>query len=213
MWLREELAPNWPVAIVGVLVAIMILPTVFDAGRQVVGAVTGWLGWSAGGDIAPLFTPTVQRWSDDIVRWSQDHDLDPNLFATVMQIESCGHPSVGSPAGAQGLFQVMPFHFKPGETYTDPETNARRGGLFLKECLRLANGDEGLALACYNGGQSVINRHFGEWAAETQRYYQWGVDIYSDARDHAAESSALQAWLYAGGDNLCRQAATALGMG
>ncbi len=53
--------------------------------------------------IAPLFTPEVQQWSDEIIRWAAEHDLDPNFVATVMQIESCGHPEVVSRAGATGF--------------------------------------------------------------------------------------------------------------
>ena len=71
--------------------------------------------------IASTFTPEVQRWSGKIGSWSDEYGLEPNLMATVMQIESCGHPTVSSPSGAQGLFQVMPFHFASDESMTDPE--------------------------------------------------------------------------------------------
>src|SRR5688500_10923905 len=71
-------------------------------------------GPSSNGLVAPLFTNEIDYWSSDLVRWANAYDLDPNLLATVMQIESCGHPTVVSRAGAQGLFQVMPFHFSTG---------------------------------------------------------------------------------------------------
>jgi soluble lytic murein transglycosylase-like protein len=162
--------------------------------------------------IAPLFTPQVNHWSGDIARWSSQHGLDPNLLATVMQIESCGHPTVSSSAGAQGLFQVMPFHFTQGEQMLDPETNARRGASFLQQCLSdFAGGDPGLAMACYNGGPSVTRKSFTEWPAETRRYYMWGMGIYTDARANAANSQTLNEWLDAGGSRLCQQAGSALG--
>ncbi len=75
---------------------------------------------SSSEQLSPLFTPQVLRWSDRILGWASDHDLDPNLVATVMQIESCGHPGVASSAGAIGLFQVMPFHFEAGEDSSNP---------------------------------------------------------------------------------------------
>ena len=167
---------------------------------------------SMSGDIAPLFTPQVQYWGDNIQNWASTYDLDPNLLATVMQIESCGHPTVGSSAGAQGLFQVMPFHFASTETMTDPDTNAMRGALFLNECLRYSNGDPGMAMACYNGGPSVVNRPFHTWHNETQRYYIWGTSLYTDATMQLDHSPILDNWLSAGGQHLCRRASMELGI-
>lgn len=162
--------------------------------------------------IAPLFTPQVQYWGKDIVAWSDQYDIDPNLMATVMQIESCGHPTVISHAGAQGLFQVMPFHFDVGEDMLNPSNNAKRSGSFIQECLGYANGDVGLALACYNGGPSVTQRAFNTWPQETQRYFIWGLGIYSAAQSDASESATLNEWLTAGGRNLCNQASFVLGI-
>lgn len=162
------------------------------------------------GMIAPMFSPEVRYWERDISRWAGAHSLDPNLLATVMQIESCGHPTVASSAGAQGLFQVMPFHFSTGENMLDPDTNARRGADFLAYCLDYADGNVGLALGCYNGGPSVVTRAFETWPAETQRYYVWGTTIYQEASQGVYSSGALQAWLNAGGSGLCQRAAGAL---
>lgn len=159
--------------------------------------------------IAPLFTDEVDHWSEDISRWAAQYNLDPNLLATVMQIESCGHATISSHAGAQGLFQVMPFHFDFGEVYTDPDTNAKRSANFLNECLSWANGDPGLALGCYNGGPSITTRPFASWPSETQRYYTWGLGIYRDAQNNASQSETLNQWLAAGGQYLCNQAAAA----
>lgn len=175
----------------------------------------GWVNHLLGNHqtpLAPLFTEQIDYWADDIVRWAETNNLDPNLLATVMQIESCGHPDVSSPAGAQGLFQVMPFHFMPGEVYLDPETNAYRGASFLNECLRYSNGDPGGALACYNGGPSVITRNFHNWPNETQRYYLWGVGIYADAIANMDRSLVLEQWLNAGGRHLCESASGVLGI-
>lgn len=167
---------------------------------------------SGSGLLAPLFTAQIDQWDEEIVRWAQEYDLDPNLLATVMQIESCGHPTVSSPAGAQGLFQVMPFHFDAGEDMLDPDTNARRGAAFLNLCLDLANGDTGLAMACYNGGPSVLETNFDAWHPEPQRYYYWGTGIYADAQQNRSSSARLDEWLDAGGINLCNRASSALGL-
>jgi soluble lytic murein transglycosylase-like protein len=164
------------------------------------------------GQIAPLFTPSVQYWGADIARWAGENGIDPNLLATVMQIESCGDEDAVSSAGAQGLFQVMPFHFSTNEDMIDPETNAARSTDFLELCLDYANADPRLAMACYNGGPSVVNRPFSTWAHETQRYYVWGATIYQDAQASLDTSESLNTWLNAGGSNLCRRAESGLGI-
>lgn len=163
--------------------------------------------------IAPLFTPQIDYWADDIARWSEQYNIDPNLMATIMQIESCGHPTVASHAGAQGLFQVMPFHFALGENMLNPETNAYRSANFIRECGRYAKGDPGMIMACYNGGPSVMTRPVERWANETLRYYRWGVGIYHDALQNADESATLHEWLAAGGASLCQRADSILGLG
>jgi soluble lytic murein transglycosylase-like protein len=154
-----------------------------------------------------VFTPEVTRWSSEIRAWSVAYSLPAPLIATVMQIESCGDPRAQSSAGAQGLFQVMPFHFASGEVALDPETNARRGLAYLARSLELANGRIDLALAGYNGGHSLITQPPDFWPDETRRYVAWGSAIYADAAAGLAESPALEAWLQAGGARLCRTAA------
>ncbi len=157
--------------------------------------------------ISPVFTPEVQHWAAKIVAWAKQYDVDPNAIATVMQIESCGDFQAGSGAGAQGLFQVMPFHFTPSDDMHDPDTNARVGIGYFKEGLALAEGHVGLALAGYNAGHGVINAGWADWPSETKRYYLWGTGIYVDALKGSASSASLQDWLNAGGSILCRQAA------
>lgn len=158
--------------------------------------------------MASLYSPSVLRWSDDVLRWAEDYDLDPNLVATVMQIESCGNPRARSSAGAAGLFQVMPFHFSSGEDPVDPATNARRGLGYLKQSLEAAGGDVRLALAGYNGGIGVLSLPEYSWPAETRRYAEWGSRLYDEAARGEDTSRTLEDWLSSGGSALCRQAAS-----
>jgi soluble lytic murein transglycosylase-like protein len=156
--------------------------------------------------LSPLFTPEVQFWQPLIAEWALAWEIDPNLIATVIQIESCGNPNISSSAGAQGLFQVMPFHFEPGENMTDIQNNAKRGLAYLNGGLDRSEGNAGLALAGYNGGHSVISKGYAAWHSETRRYYYWGTGIYMDARAGKASSERLQEWLAAGGQSLCDKA-------
>jgi hypothetical protein len=164
------------------------------------------------GPISPVFRPEVQYWSKAIQGWAAAAGLDPNLIATVMQIESCGDPRARSRAGAMGLFQVMPDHFAGGDDPYSPDTNAARGLAYLKRSLEAADGNTRLAMAGYNGGIGVIGRSEFSWAAETQRYAYWGSGIYTEASNGATESLRLQEWMVAGGASLCRQARSRLGI-
>lgn len=155
--------------------------------------------------IAPLFTPEIQAWEGKILQWSERYQLDPNLVATVMQIESCGNPKALSPAGAQGLFQVMPYHFQPDEDPLAPGVNARRGLSYLRAALE-AGGNVRLALAGYNGGIQGASRPQEAWPAETQRYVYWGSGIYKDAKNGKSSSARLDEWLASGGRSLCQSA-------
>lgn len=165
--------------------------------------------WEGGGSIAPLFTKEVQHWGADIDRWSAQYSIDPNMVATIMQIESCGHPGVASIAGAQGLFQVMPFHFTRGEVMTDPDTNAKRGINYLKERLAQTGNNWRMAAAGYNGGHVASASEYN-WVAETQSYVVWAEGIYADALAGSTTSSTLDRWLTAGGQSLCDKAALAI---
>ena len=163
------------------------------------------------GLISPIFSPEVRYWEKEILQWSAEHGLDPNMAATIMQIESCGDMQAVSGAGAQGLFQVMPYHFSDGENTLDPATNARRGLNYYAEQLQRF-GDINLAFAAYNGGPGNAVKNYENWPRETQRYHYWSQGIYADAQAGLSTSTRLQEWMQAGGASLCRQAATRLGL-
>ncbi len=167
---------------------------------------------SSGVDSIPLsgsFSPQVLFWSDEILQWAHEYQIDPNLIALVMQIESCGYPQAQSQAGARGLFQVMPFHFGYNENPYDPSTNARRGLSYLARALELAEGKLDFALAVYNGGHQMIQTNPSLWPEETQRYVYWGVRIYNELGTDASLPPTLRKWLDSGGNRLCEQAAAA----
>ena len=157
------------------------------------------------GGIAPLFTPEVKAWESQILAWSENYGLDPNLVATVMQIESCGYGKARSHAGAMGLFQVMPYHFQEGEDPYHPATNAKRGLRYLRQSLQIG-GNPRLALAGYNGGITGAQRPPENWPEETHRYIYWCVAIYQDALNGLDHSPRLEEWLSRGGALLCQKA-------
>jgi len=88
--------------------------------------------------------------------------IKPHLILSVMAIESSFHPYIQSPAGAQGLMQVMTdIHVKKYEKYGgklaafDPLTNMRVGTQVLQEYIRLKGGVTEDGLLFYLGGDAV----------------------------------------------------------
>lgn len=89
---------------------------------------------------------------------SESTKLKPHLILAVMAIESSFHPYVQSPAGAQGLMQVMTdIHIQKYEKYGgrlaafDPLTNLRVGTKVLHEYVKLKGSIED-GLLFYLGG-------------------------------------------------------------
>ena len=156
--------------------------------------------------LSSIFTPEIQYWGGQILAWSADFGLDPNLTATVMQIESCGDPHARSSAGALGLFQVMPYHFYALDDPFNPDTNAARGLTYLVHSLERAGGDVRQALAGYNGGVGLIGSAEWTWPAETKRYVYFGGQIYEDAQAGLDSSNRLTEWFNRYGVGLCAQA-------
>ena len=199
--------PLWlPIAFVVLLSSSVIWDDIGGLLQRGTAAAVHRIRGTSDVELAEFFAPSVQHWSSAIGKWANRYEVDAQLLATVMQIESCGHPTVISNAGARGLFQVMPFHFADGEDMLNPETNAMRGSAFLTHCGAASDGVIGLTLACYNGGASVIALPRERWSAETQKYYRWGVGIYSDAVAGNARSETLDQWMAAGGERLCDSA-------
>lgn len=88
---------------------------------------------------------------------AQRLNLDPKLLKTVAQVESNFNPEAVSPAGAQGIMQVMPAIAKVlgVENPLDPAQNIEAGARLLSEELQRFQKPE-LALAAYNAGSPRV---------------------------------------------------------
>jgi soluble lytic murein transglycosylase-like protein len=101
--------------------------------------------------------------------------LSPALIKAVVKAESNYQVRALSPAGAQGLMQLMPATARELGV-TDPfdiDQNIRGGAQYLRNMLDQFDGDLHLALSAYNAGPGTVARYGGKVPyAETRTYVQ-----------------------------------------
>jgi soluble lytic murein transglycosylase len=124
---------------------------------------------------------------EEIVRGhARNYSLDPALLAAVIYQESKFEADARSSSGAIGLMQLLPDTAKGIAIHTggnafrvedlyDPEINVRYGSWYLRHLLA-KYGDERMALAAYNAGQTNVDRWrrdgTGIRFAETRAYVE-----------------------------------------
>ncbi len=118
----------------------------------------------------PLFLNPYER---EIAVAAREFGVDPALVRAVIHAESAFNETAISPAGAQGLMQLMPATARElGVTNAMLATENIRGGVhYLAKMLRRFKGDITLATAAYNAGPGAVGRHGGiPPYAETKAY-------------------------------------------
>lgn len=114
----------------------------------------------ASGTLLPVPEP---GWEPLIQRHSRDQALEPRLVQAVIQVESGYNPRALSAKGAMGLMQLMPDTARElavTDPY-DPEENLRAGTTYLRRLLDRFSERLEWALAAYNAGPTVVDRHRG----------------------------------------------------
>jgi soluble lytic murein transglycosylase-like protein len=112
-------------------------------------------------------------YSDLIQAAAAKYGLDASVLKGLIKQESGFNPNAGSPAGAQGLTQLMPATAASlGVTDVhDPAQAIDGGARYLKLQLDRFGGDYTKALAAYNAGPGAVQRFGGVPPyAETRNY-------------------------------------------
>ena len=134
----------------------------------------------------------VGRFRSLIEQAAQRHHLDAALLAAVVHVESGGNPQAVSPAGAQGLTQLIPAtaqRFGVNDPF-DPAQSLDGAARYLRGLLGQFGGDVSKALAAYNAGEGNVKKYGGiPPFAETQAYVPAVLAAYDTYRQPQSASS------------------------
>jgi soluble lytic murein transglycosylase-like protein len=122
-------------------------------------------------------------YSDLIQGAAAKYGLDPSVLKGLIKQESGFNPNAGSPAGAQGLTQLMPAtaaSLGVADVH-DPAQAIDGGAHYLKMQLDRFGGDYTKALAAYNAGPGAVQQFGGVPPYAETRNYVTKVLGYADA--------------------------------
>ena len=125
-------------------------------------------------EVVEAIDPSLSSfWPESIQIWGpllSQHQVNPDLLAAIMYVESRGQPEAISRAGAVGLMQVMPqskiSDRPPTQELLNPEFNIQWGVRVLEEYTAYFEGDLYQGLAAYYMGPSRAHEEAGRWYAD-----------------------------------------------
>ena len=123
----------------------------------------------------------VTSYDREILEAAKYYTLPPELVKAVVAVESSFEPTAISPAGAQGLMQLMP---KTGQEMQlrdpfHPRANIYAGTRYLRILANQFDGDIRKTIAGYNAGPGAVRRAGGvPNFPETQVYVQRVLKLY-----------------------------------
>jgi hypothetical protein len=123
----------------------------------------------------------AQRIDASIEKAASDYDLPAELICGVIQTESNFKVRAVSPAGAQGLMQLMPATARElgVDDPFDIEQNIDGGARYLRQMLDMFGGDLKQALSAYNAGPGTVLKYDGHVPYPETRHYVRKVMLYA----------------------------------
>jgi hypothetical protein len=135
-------------------------------------------------------SPNVAKYDPLVLAAADKVALDPSLVKAVIAVESAYEPGAISPKGATGLMQLIP---ATAERYgvkaiADPKDNIGGGTRYLRDLLKMFDGNLPLALAGYNAGEGAVMRYKNTIPPfpETQNYVKLVMQFYAYFNPDAA---------------------------
>jgi hypothetical protein len=157
--------------------------------------------------------PSVRYWGNEILAAAATHQVDPQLMAIIVTLESGGWPEALSRAEAQGLMQIWPptgrslasvLGIAEGQyDLFDPATNTNFGALKLRQLLdryqpagETTPSDYTVQMVAtgYNGGEGRANNLLAGLPIphETSVYSGYAVEMWQQR--HLPTSPAFERW-------------------
>lgn len=105
----------------------------------------------------------ANEYASIIKKAADKYKLPEKLIASIMKKESNFDANAVSPAGAQGLMQLMPgtARYLGVTNAFDPEQNIMGGAKYLRQMLKQFDDNISLALAAYNAGPGNVKKYNG----------------------------------------------------
>ena len=107
--------------------------------------------------------PDKQRIVDLVARLAPTYAVDTRLALAVIAVESDFEPRARSVKDARGLMQLIPdtaARFNVRNSF-DPQENIKGGLAYLRWLLSYYRGQVALAVAAYNAGERMVDKHRG----------------------------------------------------
>jgi soluble lytic murein transglycosylase-like protein len=215
---QRLLARDWVMLATGAMIVLIGVLTV-----KLIDNVQVPAPYQASGITASWIPSTVRHWSAPINEMGKKYNVDANLIAILMTLESGGDANANSSSDAVGLMQLTPptakdvaskFLKQPTSNYNlkDPRTNIEFGTAYiayLRDQFGTAkqgpdwNSSVELIAAGYNGGPGAANRlEQGRGLTDTQTVV-YSRDAFNMWRErHTGDSQTFDRWKERGGQAL-----------